>query len=176
MISIGQSLESREGTDNMSGKFLILICVLVLCAIGDLNAQTNLNVQTNRTAETNTTMALEGVKLPFEYFDNGSVKSKLEADRAVISQDQKVITAESVKYTIMNEDNTTNTVLTTPKCIFNKIKGRGETDADVRLEREDIVMTGRGMEFDLRSGTVTLLNDVNVEIKQKLNIKKEKKE
>ena len=117
-----------------------------------------------RAADTNTaaTGYIENFEVP-QRDENGDLKWKLSGDRATIRPDglMDIHNARAEFYT----SNKVDLVFTSAVCLLDRINNRAATDAPVRIERENMIVTGIGGDWDGNTGALTIRRNVQVIIK-----------
>ena len=93
----------------------------------------------------------------------GNLKWKLSGERAVIRPDglMDIHNARAEFYT----SNTVDMVFTSPVCLLDRANNRAATDAPVRIERENMIVTGIGGDWDGNKGSLTVRRNVQVILK-----------
>jgi hypothetical protein len=56
-------------------------------------------------------------------------------------------------------------VFTSPVCLLDRANNRAATDAPVRIERENMIVTGIGGDWDGNKGSLTVRRNVQVILK-----------
>jgi hypothetical protein len=97
-------------------------------------------------------------RLP-DYNSDGTLKSEMFGDRAVIEGNLIVITTLRVE---MYEQGQLVTSFWAESCRYDKAKGELETDSPVRVTRAGLVITGDGMDWKKGEPQVTLRRNVRV--------------
>jgi 3-deoxy-D-manno-octulosonate 8-phosphate phosphatase (KDO 8-P phosphatase) len=95
----------------------------------------------------------------------GNLTWKLSGDRALFRPDglMDIINCHVELYS----SNKVTLVFTTPICVLDRANNRAATDAPVRVEREDMIMTGIGGEWIGSNTTITVRSNVQVQITNK---------
>ncbi len=95
--------------------------------------------------------------------EDGNLKWKLSGDRATIRPDglMNVYNARAEFYT----SNQVDLVFTSPVCLLDRVNNRAATDAPVRIERANMIMTGIGGDWDSNHSSLTIRSNVQVIIK-----------
>ena len=93
----------------------------------------------------------------------GNLKWKLSGDRATIRPDglMDIHNARAEFYT----SNKVDMVFTSPVCLLDRLNNRAATEAPVRIERENMIVTGIGGDWDGNTGSLTVRRNVQVIIK-----------
>ena len=94
---------------------------------------------------------------------NGNLQWKLTGDRATFRPDglMDILNAHAEFYA----SNQVSFVFTTPVCVLDRAHGRAATDAPIRLERENMSLTGVGGEWNSSNTTISVLHNVQMIIK-----------
>jgi lipopolysaccharide export system protein LptC len=117
-----------------------------------------------RAGETNTaaTGYIEKFEVP-QRDEAGNLKWKLSGERATFRPDglMNILNARAEFYT----SNQVDMVFTTPVCVLDRANNRAATDAPVRIERTNMVVTGIGGDWDGSTGSINIRSNVQVIIK-----------
>lgn len=91
---------------------------------------------------------------------NGNLQWKLAGDRATFRPDglMDIRDARAEFYA----SNKVSFVFTTPVCVLDRANRRAATDAPIRLERENMTLTGRGGEWNGSNTTILIRHDVQM--------------
>jgi len=100
-----------------------------------------------------------GFRVP-EYDENNNLKSQLFGDFAKVLPDG-VIEITQLKIDFY-QDGEVGMTVTAPKCIYHQKKGIAESDSDVRISRENMVVTGTGFRWSNKEENFQILNDAKV--------------
>lgn len=105
--------------------------------------------------------AVERFEVP-ERDERGQLKWKLAGERAVFRPDGLVdIYNARIEF---YSSNRVSLVFTTPVCVLDRGRQRAATDAPVRLERDDLVLTGVGADWSGSNSTITIRSNVHMTI------------
>ena len=107
------------------------------------------------------TAFIEKFEIP-ERDENGNMKWKLTGDRGQMNNDGRltIINARAEMYA----SNQVAGVFTTPLCVLDRSNNRAATDAPVRLERANILVTGIGGDWDGKTSVVMIRSNVQMVI------------
>ena len=108
------------------------------------------------------TQTVAGFRVP-EYDENNQLKSQLFGDFAKVLPDG-IIEITQLKIDFYSEGKVEMTV-TAPQCTYRQKEGKAESDADVRITREDMVVTGRGFAWNGRDEKFEIFKDAKVVLK-----------
>ena len=95
---------------------------------------------------------------------DGRVKADLIA-RAFRIPTNGLVRVEGLEWRVRAGEGTIPMVVTSDRCRFNRESNVIASDASIRIERGDTVMTGTGYICDLTGSSFTLLNDARVELR-----------
>lgn len=113
-------------------------------------------------AEDSGTQTVAGFRVP-EYDENNQLKSQLFGDFAKVLPDG-IIEITQLKIDFYSEGKVEMTV-TAPKCTYKQKEGKAESDTDVRITREDMVVTGNGFAWNGRDEKFEIFKDAKVVLK-----------
>ena len=104
---------------------------------------------------------IEKFEVP-ERDDEGNLKWKLIGERAVIRPDglMDILNARAEFYT----SNKVDMVFSSPTCVLDRMNNHASTDDRVRIDRENMVLTGIGGEWDGNTASMTIRSNVVVVI------------
>jgi hypothetical protein len=104
---------------------------------------------------------IEKFEVP-ERDDDGNLKWKLIGERAVIHPDgmMDIQNARAEFYT----SNKVDMVFSTPTCLLDRANSHATTDDHVRIDRENMVLTGIGGEWDGEKSSMVIRSNVCVVI------------
>lgn len=149
-------LKAQGSWEKVIAKYMALILAglfLVTGAIADSD--------TNKSADA-ATGYIEKFEVP-ERDEAGNLKWKLSGDRATIRPDglMNIHNARAEFYT----SNRVDLVFTSPVCLLDRLHNRAATDAPVRIERENMIITGIGGDWDGNSSSISIRSNIQVIIK-----------
>ena len=133
----------------MNRVFRIMMAVALLALAA--RAQTVDNAQT-----------VSGFRVP-DYDDKGNLKSELFGDYAKVLPDG-VIEITQLKIDVYNKGAVDMTI-TAPKCAYNQKEGAAKSDSDVRISRENMVVTGTGFTWTGQNERFEILSKAKVVLK-----------
>jgi len=139
----------------MTSRLTFAIAALVACAgLADTGV-------TNKPSS-GATGYIEKFEVP-ERDDAGNIKWKLSGDRATFRPDglMNIINARAEFYT----SNQVDMVFTSPVCLLDRVNNRAATDAPVRIERENMIVTGIGGDWDGSKSSLIVRSNVQVILK-----------
>ena len=121
------------------------------------------------------TVGLKGLKVPLEYYPDGSLKALLKAELSTVDSSGEKIKGEGVVYETYAEGGATDVVITAEECFYNKKTGSAESESRVKLVRDGVVIVGKGFKLDSKKEIISLKSEVIVEFKRNLVPKEKKK-
>jgi hypothetical protein len=104
-----------------------------------------------------------GFRVP-EYDENNHLKSQLFGDFAKILPDG-VIEITQLKI-VFYSDGKVDMTVTSPKCTYKQKEGTAESEAEVRIARDNMVVTGRGFAWNGRDEKFQIFNEAKVVLKE----------
>lgn len=129
-------------------KYGLLICFLSLLPLAGMAQQAG--------------MELEGFRVP-EYNEDGTMKSQLFGGRAVLKEDGLVaITDLKIEF---YQPGKSNAVISAPHCNYERDTRDAESDGPVKIDMQEMTVTGRGFICAGKEYRFTILNDVKVALK-----------
>lgn len=121
------------------------------------------------------TIGLKGLKVPLEYYPDGSVKALLKAEVSTVDSTGQKIKADGLRYETYAEGGATDVVITAEECFYDKASGKAESESRVTLVRDGVLITGKGYNLDSAKDLITLHSEVVVKFKRTLGGKEKKK-
>lgn len=139
----------------VTAKYMTIL-VAALCLAGTALAGTNTQSQASGAGG-----YVEKFEVP-QRDDKGNLTWKLSGDRALFRSDglMDIINARAELYS----SNKVTLIFTTPVCVLDRAHNRAATDAPVRVEREGMIMTGIGGDWNGSNTTVNVHSNVQVQI------------
>ncbi|HUJ11997.1 MAG TPA: HAD-IIIA family hydrolase [Verrucomicrobiae bacterium] len=169
-------LKARGLWKNAVAKYMVLVAALLwvlphAVSAGDrMVAQASVPVETNHSQAGTPTLPkndtasgyIEKFEVP-ERDENGNLKWKLDGDRAEIRPDglMNIQNAKAQFYT----SNKVDMVFTSPTCLLDRVNNHATTDDHVRIDRENMVVTGIGGEWDGNKSSIVIRSNVCVVIR-----------
>lgn len=152
-------LKAQGSWQKVVAKYMTLLVAALLLAGGRVFAGDATNAPKD-----NATGYIEKFEVP-ERDENGNLKWKLNGDKAQIRPDglMNVINARAEFYT----SNRLAVVFTSPTCLLDRFNNRATTDDPVRIEREDVIVTGIGGDWDGATSSLSIHSNVQVIIVNK---------
>ena len=105
-----------------------------------------------------------------DYDAAGNLRWKLIGDRGQLAADGTVtvINARAELYA----SNRVTGVFSAPHCVLNRSTGCAKTDGPIRLERDNLVVTGIGGEWDSKASRVLIHSNVQLVVQNSTGEKK----
>ena len=104
-----------------------------------------------------------------EYYDDGNVKTEIRAEK--VTPDGDGVRAVGVTARCYTVEGATDIVITAEECMYNKKDMYMTSGSRVRLERDGITISGKGMKWDGKKQKIELLSNVRVELTRELRTK-----
>ncbi len=105
---------------------------------------------------------LQGFQVP-EYDEQGNLKSQLFGDYAEILPDGSVqITNLRIE---AYEKGQKAMEVTAPACLYNERTKQATSDTDIKIERDNMIVTGTGFAWDSAQNRIEIQNNVKVVLK-----------
>ena len=114
---------------------------------------------------------VENVTLPLDRYEDGTIKTQLVAGKAKPSENGGW-EGTNVRIEFYDETGKIECTVTADDCRYNTETGTARSDANVCVDRGDVVITGTGFEWDSKSEKVKILNNVRVIMKDEANLMK----
>lgn len=109
---------------------------------------------------------IKGFRVP-NYDTNSIMNSQIFGEFARVLPDGNVeITNLKIEfYSYKGEERITDMTITSPLCYFNRPNGVAISDQDVRISRDDLVVTGKGFVFHNAKQELKILSNSRVVVK-----------
>jgi len=109
---------------------------------------------------------IKGFRVP-NYDTNSIMNSQIFGEFARVLPDGNVeITNLKIEfYSYKGEERITDMTITSPLCYFNRPNGVAISDQDVRISRDDLVVTGKGFIFHNAKQELKILSNSRVVVK-----------
>lgn len=120
------------------------------------------------TAQEGQTVGLKGLKVPLEYYPDGSLKAMLKAEVSTVDSAGTQIKGEGLTYETYMQGGVTDVVVTADNCVYDREKGMAESESKVTLVRGNVVVSGRGFKLDSKKEMLSLNSEVVVEFERLL--------
>jgi len=141
-----------------------LVCGAILVHADSVNTNSPAGPAANGTnvakaGDTGATGYIEKFEVP-DRDENGNLKWKLNGERAVIRPDglMNIQNARAEFYT----SNKVDMVFSSPTCVLDRANSHATTEDHVRIDRENMVLTGIGGEWDGTKSAMTIRSNVCV--------------
>ena len=102
---------------------------------------------------------LKGFRYP-DYDEKGQLKFEITGDEAQI-QPSGLIQIKNLKMTFYEQGKVIMQV-STPQCLFDRVKRSAVSSSDVCVERKEIELTGRGFAWNAQDGRMKILSNTRV--------------
>lgn len=102
----------------------------------------------------------ERVKIPIEQFDDGSVKTLLEAEKMQYFLDSGLIWAEGVKIRKFTRERKVVAGIDARTCVIDRVKKNGWAEGRVRAFQDRTVVNGDGVYFSSPEDYVRVMENV----------------
>ncbi len=113
-------------------------------------------------AEDSRVQTVTGFRVP-EYDDKGNLKSELNGDFAKILPNG-VVEITNLKM-LMFKEGVVEASMTAPSCTYDREGQRAGSEGDVRISRENMVVTGKGFYWNAKNERIQIFKDVKVVLK-----------
>ena len=102
---------------------------------------------------------LKGVRYP-EYDEKGQLKFEITGDEAQV-QPGGLIQIKNLKMTFYEQGKVIMQV-STPQCLFDRVKRSAVSSSDVCVARKEIELTGRGFAWNAQDGRMQIFSNTRV--------------
>ena len=112
-------------------------------------------------AQRDDNQTISGFSVP-EYTEDGTLKSRLYGDYAKL-QAGGVIEITNLRIEFYDGE-TVSMEITAPRCTYNRERGLAMSQGKVRIERENMIVTGTGFSWSADRGLLRIFQDSAVEL------------
>jgi len=102
---------------------------------------------------------LKGFRYP-DYDEKGQLKFEITGDEAQV-QPSGLIQIKNLKMTFYEQGKVMMQV-STPQCLFDRVKRSAVSSSDVCVERKEIELTGRGFAWNSQDGRMQIFSNTRV--------------
>lgn len=102
---------------------------------------------------------ITGFKVP-DYDEDNNLISQISGDKALFREDGQVELTNLKIETF--EENTLETTITSPICVYDREKKTAQSQSKIRIERENMVITGENYLYDSERSNFEIRKDVKV--------------
>ena len=151
-------LKAHGDWDRVIAKYLVLLAAGLMVFAGRLHADTATPAHSSSPpAVDSATGYIEKFEVPAHDSD-GNLSWKLMGDRAQLCADgwMRIVNCRTEFYT----SNVVDMVFTSPVCWLDRVHQKAMTDAPVRIERGNFVVTGIGADWDSASHSFVVRSNV----------------
>ncbi|MGN0852960.1 MAG: hypothetical protein ACI4Q3_06245 [Kiritimatiellia bacterium] len=107
----------------------------------------------------------ENVSLPLETHSDGTVKSRLKAERAHMFMDSGFVWAEKIRVEQFREDGTLAASLDADNCVIDRNTKSGWVEGAARMVYGDSSVRGRGIYFSLPREFIKIFSESEIRTK-----------
>jgi len=107
------------------------------------------------------TQPLRGLRVPADYYPDGTLKHELLAREARVMEDGR-IDASGVEFRLFTPEGREEVVIRTEQATVDRVRLRGHSDRAVSLARDQLLLTGEGFEWNGSGETIRILRNVRL--------------
>ena len=111
-------------------------------------------------------MPVKNLRLPMEHYDSGAVKTELKAGFALVPPNGMIV-ASNVMMRMFFEDGSTNVLMTAESCNYDRKKQSANSEGEIKIIRDNVVITGKGFEWYSERERVKILSDAKIVLTRK---------
>jgi hypothetical protein len=104
---------------------------------------------------------LEGLRVPVDFYPDGTLKHELIAKKAKPVEDGK-IDADGVEFRLFTPEGETEVEIRAQQATVDRKALRAESEKPVSLMREKLLLTGEGFEWNGKGETIRILRRVRL--------------
>ena len=108
---------------------------------------------------------LETVSFPLTTYPDGSVRIQFKADHALLPQDEKdFVRGKGILMEMYEPGGMMSGIFMSTNCIFDRVTRTGYCEGWIRVQYQNIKITGTNMVWDLEAQNVKVLSGTRVEV------------
>ena len=106
---------------------------------------------------------IRGFKVP-SYNDQGVMTSQIFGDSARVlpNGDVEIESLRMEFYSHQGDDRIVDMTVTSPQCFYNRARGIVISDSDVRISRQELVVTGKGFSWNNEKQELKIMSESKV--------------
>ncbi len=104
---------------------------------------------------------IEGLRVPLEYYPDGTLRTELSARRATVSPDA-TIAASGIVFRVFSTNGTVDVTITAEDAECSRERQAGWSETAVSMRQGDMLLTGEGFRWNGASGTLRVLRQARV--------------
>ena len=105
---------------------------------------------------------LRDVVVPLDLYENGDVRAEIRADAARLPTNG-VSQAKGIALSFYTPSGASNGVVTAGRCTYSRAERKVTSQDRVRVEKGNVIITAKGLEWRSDAGKVWLKDDVRVQ-------------
>jgi hypothetical protein len=105
---------------------------------------------------------MQGFQYPIEIHENGKVKTLIVAGEVIPGDPKDAIHARRVRVEFFDEAGRATGLIKVDECRYWRDKGRVESDSDIYLDKDGILITGRGLEWTIKEQRIIIRENVKI--------------
>lgn len=113
-------------------------------------------------------MPIKNLRMPLEHYKDGTVKTQLKAAYALVPPDGLIL-ASNVVMEMFFEDGALDSVIKAVDCRYSRDQQHVQSDSAIRIERNGIVISGKGFEWYGEEHRVEICSEARVEFRRDLS-------
>ena len=114
-----------------------------------------------------TKQAIEDLRLPLEFYADGTLKSELFAERAHVQPDT-TIAASGIVFRVFDTNGMVDLTITAQDAECSREQQAGWSDKSVSIQKGDMLVTGKGFKWSGSDGTMRILRQARVSFPSEL--------
>ncbi len=122
-----------------------------------------------------TMQPLQGLRVPVDFYPDGTLKHELLAKEALILDDG-TIEAKEVAFRLFSEDGEEEVLIRAEDAMVHRENLRGNSDRAVSLTRDQLLLTGDGFEWNGAGETIRILRNVRLSFPSQMFREREEEE
>lgn len=104
---------------------------------------------------------LQGLRVPVDFYPDGTLKHELLARQARMADDG-TIEAEGVEFRLYTDEGIEEVLIRTEDAVVDRAGATGHSERSILLERDQLVLTGDGFDWNGVGQTIRIKNNVRL--------------
>ena len=111
---------------------------------------------------------IEQLRIPLAVWPDGKVKTQVIAASAQMPEDGGAVQASRIRIEMYRENGELENLVMAQDCRYNREQGVATSESNVHVERDGVLMTGRGFEWNASNEVVKVLTNVRVTLQRNI--------
>jgi hypothetical protein len=123
---------------------------------------------TNAAAGAATNAPMENVRVPLEHWPDGKIKTQIVAAEARMPEEGGDLQASRIRIETYFEDGRPENLVMAQDCRLGKDRQSAKSEGSVHMERDGVLITGKGFVWNGEEQSIRILRDVRVVLQRNI--------